>query len=133
MDAAYRRLHATLVSALSFITVIEKIAYLLLRLPFGAKIAANRFSIVSDMINDLATELSLDLSWNPDEVKSNLYNLIESLPTKEEHDDTPFGQAEELLCIFHLQTLHLKIILTTLSLLDWILQEIGSAYYMLHI
>lgn len=48
------------------------------------------------MINDLATELSLDPSWNPDEVKSNLYNLIESLPTKEEHDDTPFGQAEEL-------------------------------------
>lgn len=41
MDAAYRRLHAALVSALSFITVIEKIAYLLLRLPFGAKIAAD--------------------------------------------------------------------------------------------
>ena len=96
MDAAYRRLHASLDSAVSSITVIDKIAYLLLRLPFGAKIAADRFSVVSNMINDLALELSLDTYWDPDSLKSNSYEFIENLPTKVLEDNIPFGQAEEL-------------------------------------
>ena len=80
MDAAYRRLHTLLDSAVSSITVVNHIAYLLLRLPFGAKLAADRFSIVSDMINDLSTKLASDPSWNPDEIHSNHYNFIEKLP-----------------------------------------------------
>ena len=96
MDAAYRRLHALLASAVSSITVINEIAYLLLRLPFGAKIAADRFSVVSGMINDLAKELSFDTSWDPDSLHSNLYELIENFPINILDKDIPFGQAEEL-------------------------------------
>ena len=94
MDAAYRRLHALLASAVFSITVIDEIAYLLLRLPFGAKITADRFSVVSDIINDLAKELSIDTSWDPDSLHSNLYELIDNLPINILDKDIPFGQAE---------------------------------------
>ena len=58
MDAAYRILHTSLDSEVSSITIMEDIAYLLLHLPFGEKIASDRFSVVSDIINDLAAQMN---------------------------------------------------------------------------
>ena len=96
MDSAYRRLHAAIQSALSCITIIEEIAYILFRLPFGAKPAVGIFSILSDITTDLTSEIAYDPTWIPEETHSDLFDLIESLPTKTYDDTIPFGQAEKL-------------------------------------
>ena len=104
MDSAYRRVHAALTCVVAVITVIplicsdiaQKIAHILLRLPFGAKRAGAKFSIISDTVVDLATELSSDLSWDPKETHSDIYDLIENLPIKIQPSDVPLGQAHPL-------------------------------------
>ena len=83
-------------SALSCITIADDIGNILLRIPFGARKAGGNFSIVSDTVVDLATEISDDITWDPALIHSEAYELIESLQVITEDDDTPFGQAAEL-------------------------------------
>ena len=99
MDAAYRRVHTAIKCAVALITVVPSpvsIAHILLRLPFGARRAGGKFSIISDTITDLATEISLDNSWDPKVIHSDIYNQIEDLPIKLQSDDNSFGQAYPL-------------------------------------
>ena len=70
MDAAYRRIHANMQAAQTCITVIDDIAYLLGRLPFGSSPAPTKFSNVSDTIGDVAQDISLDKSWDPTTLQS---------------------------------------------------------------
>ena len=65
MDAAYRRIHTQLQSAVTCITILGNIAYLLLRLPFGSAPAPSIFGDVSDTVTDLAQDLALDPTWDP--------------------------------------------------------------------
>ena len=81
MNSAYRRLHATLKAASSCITIIDKIAYILFRLPFGASPAVGLFSILSDITTDLTTEIAEDVTWNPDELHSDLFEQQSCLLT----------------------------------------------------
>ena len=53
MNSAYRRLHAAILVGLSCITIIDDLAYLLLRLPFGSSPAVSKFIIFSDVATDL--------------------------------------------------------------------------------
>ena len=53
LDAAYRRLHVKAAIALLTITIIEKLAYVLLHLPFGVANGSNDYSLVSEPLFDL--------------------------------------------------------------------------------
>ena len=70
MDAAYRRLHVHLSSAVTCMTILDGLAYLLNRLPFGSESAPSKFSIISDTITDIAFDLTLDPSWNTNITRS---------------------------------------------------------------
>ena len=70
LDAAYRRLHVALAYALLCITIISRIAYLLVRLPFGTTPAADEFCTVSESITDLSQAIADDKTWNPTTLKS---------------------------------------------------------------
>ena len=99
MDAAYRRVHTAIKCAVAVITVVPSpvsLAHILLRLPFGARRAGGKFSIISDTITDLATEISSNDSWDPDVIHSDIYNVTEDLPTKLENSENSFGQAHPL-------------------------------------
>ena len=65
LDAAYRRLHVTAKMALLTITIIKKIAYILLRLPFGVANGPNDYSLVSEPLFDLTNEILRDTSYDP--------------------------------------------------------------------
>ena len=64
LDAAYRRLHVTPSIALKQISVIEKIAYISTRLPFGSSPAPSLYSIVSDIVFDFSNDILEDDHWN---------------------------------------------------------------------
>ena len=94
MDAAYRRIHANMQAAQTCITVIDDIAYLLGRLPFGSSPAPTKFSNVSDTIGDVAQDISLDKSWDPSTLKSSFDLDFKPI---QENDDIPIAHADPLL------------------------------------
>lgn len=93
LDSAYRRIHASIKAALSSITVLDDIAYLLVRLPFGSAPAPSIFSSISDTAADLAQDLCLDPSWDPTTLHSS-FNL--NFPTEYEEPSVPFAPADPL-------------------------------------
>ena len=94
LDSAYRRVHTSIKAALSSITVLDDIAYLLVRLPFGSAPAPSIFSSISDTAADLAQDLCLDPSWNPSNLHSS-FDLV--FPTEYEDDTVPFAPADPLV------------------------------------
>ena len=65
MDAAYRRVHPVWSLAVQCISIIGSLAYLLLRLPFGAAAAPAEFCVMSEAICDTANDLLHDPTWDP--------------------------------------------------------------------
>ena len=97
LDAAFRRIHATITAAVSCITIIDEIAYILLRLPFGSSPAPSIFDIPSQIIGDITTTLASDPTWNPDELHAiKYYKFMEELPIEKFDSSISFGHAEEL-------------------------------------
>ena len=76
LDSAYRRLHVMIKFALICVTIIDRIAYLLARLPFGSTPAADEFCTCSETIADIAQWLTEDPTWIPSQLKSPLSHLI---------------------------------------------------------
>ena len=76
LESAYKRIHVLLMYALQFITIMGRIAYLLLRLPFGTTPAAVRFCTISETVTDFAQKIAKDKTWNPTHLKSDLAHLI---------------------------------------------------------
>ena len=72
LDAAYRRLHVLAAMVVLTITIIRKIAYILLRLPFGVANGPNDFSIVSEPIMDLTNDILRDDTCDPNDIHSPL-------------------------------------------------------------
>ena len=70
IDAAYRRLHVLARMAVMAITIINKIAYILLRLPFGVANGPNDFSLISEPIIDLTNDILRDTTWDPSSTKA---------------------------------------------------------------
>lgn len=97
MDAAYRHLHAALKAAATCITIINDLAYLLLRLPFGSSPALSEFSVVSDVLVDLTTKIANDDTWEPSTLHSDHFDMMNSLPINIKDDSEKFGQADELI------------------------------------
>lgn len=96
LDAAFRRLHVVLKYALLCCTIIDAIAYILVRLPFGSAPAPSQFTIISEFVIDIAQQLTWDASWNPETLQ---HPQQELLPEPEDtfDRDTPFGKAWPLL------------------------------------
>ena len=65
LDAAYRRIHTALKEACQCITIIDRVAFLLTRLPFGTTPAADCFNTASETVTDLAQKIAEDESWDP--------------------------------------------------------------------
>ena len=95
LDAAYRRLHVLAAMAVLTITIIRKIAYILLRLPFGVANGPNDFSIVSEPIMDLTNDILRDDTWDPNDIHSPLQSIFKQ-PLTRYPTNTPFGRARKL-------------------------------------
>ena len=92
MDAAYRRIHANTKSATTCISILNDIAYLLVRLPFGSSPAPPKFSAVSDAAADVAQDLAMDPQWNPATLHSSFHldsNTKTDLHNSRAHDADP--------------------------------------------
>jgi len=70
MDAAYRRLHALTKHALKCTTVLGKIAYIPLRLPFGVSPGPSLYSTISECVFDLTNDLLNEKSWDRSKLNS---------------------------------------------------------------
>ena len=83
LDAGYHRLYVMITFALMCITVIDRIDYMLARLPNGSTPVAGEFCIVSKTITDIVQLLLDDMSWNPSELRSPIHQTVPqpSLPT----------------------------------------------------
>ena len=92
VDAAYRRIRATAAMAVLTITIIQEIAYILLRLPFGVSNGPNDYSIVIESIFDLTNDIFRDKIFDPQEVYSPIQGEIDQ-PATYHTDNTPFGPA----------------------------------------
>lgn len=64
LDAADRQLHSHPTHAVKAITIVDKLAYILTRLPFGAAAGPSVYSVVSEMIFELANDLVQEKSWD---------------------------------------------------------------------
>ena len=93
MDAAYRRIHTNMQAAVTCITIIDELAYLLVRLPFGSGPAPSIFSTVSDTAADTAQDLAMDTSWDPNELHSHFQ--LDFAPCVEP-TEIPFAPADTL-------------------------------------
>lgn len=64
LDAAYRRIHSHPLIAVKAITIIDDIAHILNRPPFGAAAGPNIYSTVSEMVFELAQGIADEPTWD---------------------------------------------------------------------
>ena len=95
IDAAYRRIHVTARMAMLAITIIKRIAYVLLRLPFGVANGPADFGIISEPIMDLTNEILRDNTFEPNELHSPLQNKFKS-KQRRYNSEVPFEEARKL-------------------------------------
>lgn len=69
-EYAYRRLHVLPLHEVLTTIVVNSLAYLLTRLPFGCACGPSKYSEVSEAIFDTANDLIEDETWNPDQLHS---------------------------------------------------------------
>jgi len=94
MDAAYRRLHALTEHALKCVTVIDKVGYIPLRLPFGVSPGPSIYSSISECIYDLVNDLLNDREWDRETLNSPYVDRL-APPEKSDHS-TPITEVREL-------------------------------------
>ena len=93
MDGAYRRIHSQLTEAKLCFTTIDRLAFLLTRLPFGTTPAADCFNTISESTTDLSQSIAEDKTWNPSILRSNVSHKIPpaSIPDKVNNlQESPF-------------------------------------------
>ena len=94
LDSAFRRIHVYIWHSLLATTIVNAIAYILSRLPFGVSEGPGQHDIPSNMIVDLAQQILDDPTWDPSILHSPHHDKIpmpERLP-----DNIPFGEAHAL-------------------------------------
>ena len=74
--------------------IVDKIAYILTRVPFGVSAGPSRFSTVSEAFFDLIYDLLLDKSWNPETLKVDGWDHLATIP---QDNGEPLGTASELI------------------------------------
>jgi hypothetical protein len=107
LKSAYRRAHFSGVSALQSIatskgltkqegSTTDDLAYVSLRLTFGGSSNPSEFSILSEMIADLANKIIQHSDWNPEQLHSSFVSLTGTAPILEPAA-TPFAPSRDLL------------------------------------
>lgn len=102
LDSAFRRIHVYVWHSLLATTIVNAIAYILSRLPFGVSEGPGQHDIPSNMIVDLAQQILDDPTWDPSILHSPHHDKIplpERLP-----DNIPFGVAHALSVIIERPT-----------------------------
>jgi len=94
LDAAYRRLHVLPSQNLQCVTIIDRIAYIPLRLPFGVASGPSLYSTMSETIFDLTNDLLLDETWNLKTLHSPIEKDLE--PPQSLPETIPFAEAKPL-------------------------------------
>ena len=94
LDAAYRRVHTFWSFAAQCIVIIGTLAYMLLRLPFGAAAAPAEFCIVSEMVCDVANALMQDPTWETDSTHTPFHPMLPPISLLDE--SIPFAAAAPL-------------------------------------
>ena len=69
LDAAYRHIHANATTASTCIAIVDELAFLYLRLPFGTTPASVGYMTVSEAAIYLGNDLFQDESWETDDLK----------------------------------------------------------------
>ena len=64
LDASYRQIHANATTASTCIAIVDELAFLYLRLPFGTTPAPAEYTTVSEAAIDLGNYLLRDESWD---------------------------------------------------------------------
>ena len=136
LDAAYRRIHVVARMAALAITIIKRIAYILLHLPFGVANGPSDYSIVSETIFDLTNDILRDETWNPDEIHSPLQTQCETA-TSHHSPTTPFAEADPLMVSvpFHPAAAdgYINDIITVmLDISDWVKRGQNAALLAIH-
>ena len=70
LNAAYRWIHANATTASTCIAIVDEIAFLCLRLPFGTTPAPTKYMTVSEAAIYLGNDLLQDESWGTDDLNS---------------------------------------------------------------
>jgi hypothetical protein len=115
LKSAYRRAHFSGISALQSIATShglrvnstspdEELAYVSLRFTFGGSPNPSEFSVLSEMIADLANVLIQDPGWSPRELHSPFVSLTENKPSLEP-SNVPFAKSRQLLVDWELNNL----------------------------
>ena len=76
LDAAYRRIHANAKTASTCIAIVDELAFLCLRLPFGTTPAPAEYVTISEAAIDLGNEILRDESWDTDDLNSPHQSLL---------------------------------------------------------
>ena len=95
LDAAYCRINVHPHIALKQVSIVDSIAFIGLRLPFGSMPAPSLFCTISDAVFDLALDLVEDETWQVDSIHSpNQHKLPDNTNMNE---SIPFVKAKPLL------------------------------------
>ena len=76
LDAAYRRIHANVKTALTCIAIVHELDFLCLRLPFDTTPAPEEYMTVSEASIDLGKDLLQYQSWDTDDLNSPHQSLL---------------------------------------------------------
>ena len=76
LDAAYRQIHAHANTASACIAIVDELAFLCLRLPFGTTHASAEYTTISEAEIDVGKDLLQDQSWDTDDLNSHLISLL---------------------------------------------------------
>ena len=92
LDAAYRRLIVNPKWAVTSISIVKQVAYLLTRIPFGVSSGPSRYCRVSEAIFDLIYDLFLNETWDPSDTrieKWDSFTLVEMEGEPDIHQARP--------------------------------------------
>ena len=70
LDAAYQRIHANAITALTCIAILDELEFLCLWLPFLTTPVPEEYKTVSEAEIDLGNDLIWDESWDTDDLNS---------------------------------------------------------------
>lgn len=94
LDAAYRRLRVLVKHAVKATTIINTLAYIQTRLPFGTTAGSSVYVQVSEAIMDLVNDILNDPNWDPDSLHSPHASKLQSPQVSEA--DIPYAKAKPL-------------------------------------
>ena len=114
LDTAYRRLSVVAQFAVMCAIAFKQLTYISFRLCFGAKPAPGLFSMVSELIAELAEHLTEGKTWNPHTLQSNMLDDIDTTPVLYEGE---FATAQPLFFDYTAKPLSIRVFIDDMIML----------------